>query len=171
MESFGFHLSTRGVLKLQRELDVSGEGLVSLQELVLWYSKMVSSAVKRERRRTTGWRKHWACAKQACALPRRVRIVIAWLLMWGTFAALAMLAVVYSVVFGHETTKLMLFSWSLAEVQVFAIEEPIVIAMAILLPWLSERLTNSELFGETLSSVVSSGASLCVALGRWCGKQ
>jgi hypothetical protein len=41
MTDLGFHLSRRGIIKLQRELDTSGEGLVSLQELVVWYNKMV----------------------------------------------------------------------------------------------------------------------------------
>ncbi|KAJ1636383.1 hypothetical protein T492DRAFT_959500 [Pavlovales sp. CCMP2436] len=167
MTDLGFHLSRRGILKLQRELDTSGEGLVSLQELVLWYNTMVDKAIERERKRKTGWRKHWARAKRACTLPPRVRLVIAWLLMWGLFAVLSMLAVVYSVVFGHETTKLMLFSWSIACAQTFTFEEPIMIAMSILLPWLGEQLTSNVLVGRIVTKFVSPVVSGCYTLAGW----
>mmetsp|Transcript_23863 Transcript_23863/g.59455 ORF Transcript_23863/g.59455 Transcript_23863/m.59455 type:complete len:134 (+) Transcript_23863:1-402(+) len=128
---------------------------------------MVDKAIERERKRQTGWRKHWARAKRACTLPPRVRLVIAWLLMWGLFAVLSMLAVVYSVVFGHETTKLMLFSWCFACTQTFTVEEPFMIAMSILLPWLSEQLTNNVLVGKIFAKVVSPVSSWCYTVANW----
>ena len=85
-------------------------------------TRALQDAVERERKRQTGWRKYWARAKHACTLPPRVRVAVAWLLMFGIFTGLAMIAVIYSVVFGAETTRLMLFSWSLASVQTFTIE-------------------------------------------------
>jgi hypothetical protein len=74
-----------------------------------------------------------------------------------------MIAVIYSVVFGAETTRLMLFSWSLAQTQTYSIEEPIVIALAILLPWVIDGLTSNEVSGELLSSLVEALVSNCVA--------
>ncbi|KAJ1630048.1 hypothetical protein T492DRAFT_1117319 [Pavlovales sp. CCMP2436] len=197
----GFHLSQRGILKLQRELDPSGEGLVSLQELVHWYNMMVDNAIERERKRQTGWRKHLARVKRACTLPPHVRLVVAWLLMWGLFAALSMLAVVYSAVFGHETTKLMLFSWCIACAHTFTIEvrtepyprpacarvatcegglahasfaaplrrpqEPTMISMSILLPWLGEQLTSNVLVGRIVTKLVSPVISGCQTVAGW----
>ncbi|KAJ1629684.1 hypothetical protein T492DRAFT_840620 [Pavlovales sp. CCMP2436] len=163
MDDLGFNLTGRGLRELQRELDWTGEGLISLQELVLWYSKMVIGAVERERRRRTGWRKQWARANQACALPPRVRFVISWLLMWAIFAALAMIAVVYSVLFGHETTRLMLFSWGLAQSQTYSLEEPIIIVSSILLPWVIDTLSSNEVTGEILNEYVGGIISNCVA--------
>ncbi|KAJ1636386.1 hypothetical protein T492DRAFT_959521 [Pavlovales sp. CCMP2436] len=167
MTDLGFHLSRRSILKLQRELDTSGEGLVSLQELVLWYNTMVDKAIERERKRQTGWRKHWARAKRACTLPPRVCLVIAWLLMWGLFAALSMIAVVYSGVFGHETTKLMLFSWCIACAHTYTFEEPFMISMSILLPWLGEQLTNNVLVGRMVTKFVSPVVSGCYTVTGW----
>ena len=42
MKDTGFHLSDRGLLNLYRELDRTGDGLISLQEFVRWYSNMVN---------------------------------------------------------------------------------------------------------------------------------
>jgi hypothetical protein len=71
MDDLGFQLTSRGIIKLQRELDRTGEGLVSLQELVIWYDTKVTLAIERERKRRTGWRKHWARAKAADVEPLR----------------------------------------------------------------------------------------------------
>jgi hypothetical protein len=90
--------------------------------IILLIPPLLQNAIERERKRQTGWRKHWARAEKACALPPRVRVAGAWLLMCGIFVALAMIAVIYSVVFGAETTRLMLFSWCIAQSQAFAVE-------------------------------------------------
>jgi hypothetical protein len=160
-------------------------------------------AIERERKRQTGWRKHWARAKRACTLPPRVRLVVAWLLMFGMFIGCAMLAVVYSVVFGHETTRLMLFSWILASVQTFTLEvrteprhprpalarvpparagfsllccapfaarppqEPFMIAMSILLPWLGEQLTSNALTNKIFGKFVSPVVGMCSTVAGW----
>jgi hypothetical protein len=84
-------------------------------------------------------------------------------MMWAIYVALAMIAVIYSVVFGAETTRLMLFSWSLATAQAYSIEEPIIIALSILLPWVIDTLTSNEVTGEFLGSLVSALVSNCVA--------
>jgi hypothetical protein len=166
-------------------------------------TRLLQNAVERERKRQTGWRKYWARAKQACTLPPRVRVAVAWLLMLGIFTGLSMIAVIYSVVFGAETTRLMLFSWCLASAQTFMIEvrrnslartrarprcrlqprgpdsmmcpfaahlcaqEPLVIALAILMPWLIDRLTGNELFGELFGNVVQNAVGLCVSTGNF----
>jgi uncharacterized membrane protein len=77
---------------------------------------MVQKAIARKYTQQSSWRKHWARAKQACNPHPLVRIVVAWLLIWGVFVALALLSVVYARVFGPQLTQLALTSWSLAQV-------------------------------------------------------
>jgi hypothetical protein len=125
--------------------------------------------------------------------------------MLGIFTGLAMIAVIYSVVFGAERTRLMLFSWCMASVQTFTVEvksparepcapalppasagpwrelccapsppacapspqEPLVIALAILMPWLVDGLTSNELFSELFGNFVQNAVSLCVKTGKF----
>lgn len=155
MADLGFTLSARGLRALVAELDNTREGLISFPEFVMWYDAEVKKAVERERLRRIGWRSHYARLSAACTLPPRVRIAIAWLLMWSIFTALALLAVIYSRVLGASTTRLMLLSWGLAQAQSYTVEEPILILLAMLLPWIIDSLTSNELSGQICGSFVT----------------
>lgn len=163
MADLGFTLSRRVLRSLAAELDSTGEGLVSLPELVVWYDKQVKDALKRERSRQVGWRKHYYRLSAACALPKHVRIVLAWLVIWACFTALALLAVIYSRVLGPATTRSMLLSWGLAQAQAYTLEEPLLILLAIMLPWLIDSLTSNELTGQICGSIVSAITGTFVA--------
>jgi len=155
MHDLGFTISRRRLTALARELSGGGnEAGITLASLVLWYDGMVQKAIGREFARQSGWRKHAAALGRATTLPPRVRIVIAWLLLWAVFVALALLAVVYGRVLGPQLTRLALTSWSLAQMQTFLLQEPVLIAALALLPSLIDRLASYDVCGEQLASLV-----------------
>jgi hypothetical protein len=78
---------------------------------------MVQKAVEREFARKSGWRKHAGVLVRATTLPPRVRIVLAWLLVWGLYGGLALLAVVYGRLFGPNLTQIAIASWGFAWIQ------------------------------------------------------
>lgn len=54
--------------------------------------------------------------------PRKVRIVLAWLTMWGLFTGMGLVVIVYMRTFGRSQVQLLLTSWSIAEAQAIVVE-------------------------------------------------
>jgi len=148
MRDLGFTLSRRRLAALASELDGGGdEAGIKFTALVRWYDGLVQKAINRKLERQSGWRKHAAALGRATTLPPRVRIVIAWLLVWAVFVALALLAVVYGRVFGPQQTQLVITSLGIAQAQTISLQEPLLIVVLALLPALIDRIAPADSFG------------------------
>ncbi|KAJ1632394.1 hypothetical protein T492DRAFT_905142 [Pavlovales sp. CCMP2436] len=159
LRDLGFTLSRHRLAALELELqDRDGsdgrEAGITLNGLVYWYDGIVTQAVERELARHSGWRKYMP---RLPSIPPIVRIVLAWLLVWAIFVALALVAVVYARVFGPATTQLILFSWCLGEFQSIAVQEPLLIILAALLPVL---LVQSKFLSRCMETIAQSEENL-----------
>jgi hypothetical protein len=84
-----------------------------------------------------------------------VRLALAWLAMWSFFVAMGLLSVVYARSFGAEATRLMFLSWGLAETLTLVVEEPLLIAIAVLLPAFADgALDNTGVLGAAVSATI-----------------
>jgi len=162
LADMGFTATRARVRKLAKELDVTGEGSITLAEFVVWYDLEVKEAIHREMRRQKGWRRHWARFKERITPPWYIRIALCWASVWAIYVALALIAVVYARLFGPETTRLMLFSWTLAEFQTLTLEEPILIALGILIPFLIDALTSNEYMAELVNVFMGTSVGACL---------
>jgi hypothetical protein len=166
LRELGFRLTKRRVRMLSEQLDADGSTEVSYAELVVWYDSMVVEAVERMERRQRGWRKHAAALGRALTIPPWAKVALAWLAMWGAFTAMAMVSITLSLLIGQEQTRLMLFSWTLAETQTLCVEEPLIIALSAILPFIMDRLTSNPLVAEVVESLFSHSIGACISMAK-----
>jgi hypothetical protein len=94
--------------------------------------------------------------------------------MWAFLIVEVMLAVVYARSFGDAATWLMFLSWGLSEMQLLAIEEPLMIIISVLLPsWFDQALANTGAFGAAINATLAKTAgwiaSACRGAREACG--
>jgi hypothetical protein len=156
----GFRLGRKRRRDIAAELDSDGDGLIDLQELARWYGAIVEQEAERELRRSRGLGGMLRRLGAKLAPPPHIKLATAWLVMWSLFIAEAMLAVVYARSFGNDATRLMFLSWGIAEVQLLAIEEPLLIVVSVLLP---------SCFDRALDGTGALGAAISVGLTKVLG--
>mmetsp|Transcript_8670 Transcript_8670/g.21124 ORF Transcript_8670/g.21124 Transcript_8670/m.21124 type:complete len:90 (+) Transcript_8670:3-272(+) len=76
---------------------------------------------------------------------------------------MSFVAITYSRLIGAEQTRIMMVSWGVAEGQTFVLEEPILIALTVTLPFILDRLTSNEVMAEFVNEVLSSTVGATVA--------
>jgi hypothetical protein len=96
-------------------------------------------------------------------LPKRVKVAIAWVVNWAMFAVFALLATVLAVGFGEERFNAIITSWAVSLGQTFGAEEPVMIWIYLLIPWLVESFSNSEFLSELLASFMGTAVGRCVS--------
>lgn len=87
---------------------------------------------------------------------------MAWLVSWSMFAMLAILSITYGVLFGEDRFQALMQSWGIALSQTFAVEEPLMIVLAVLLPRLVEALSSSSVVQEILNTAIGQLIVSCV---------
>lgn len=97
-------------------------------------------------------------------LPLWAKRSIAWFLMVAIYVVLSMLIVIYGRLFGPAKTQAMLSSWGLALSQTFVVEEPGIIALSVILPWLMNALTSNPLVADISNAIA--GSFIGQAFGR-----
>ncbi|KAG8462819.1 hypothetical protein KFE25_001592 [Diacronema lutheri] len=160
----GFRFTRAALRSLAAELDSSGEGRISFGELIAWFDAQVQRALDREERWARGWRKCAGGALARCAPPPALRIAAAWTAMAAIFATLALLAITYSRAFGPGTTRSMVLSWGLAEAQALALEEPIAIALTVLVPSCLASVCGEENVLQTTIALVANSCARSLGL-------
>lgn len=95
------------------------------------------------------------CAKYGPS--RRTKRILAWLFMFACYAVFAWLTLVYGLTFGNDKFRNMVISWSIALGQTFAVDEPLLILLAQLIPSLIETLSSSEVFNNLFNACMATG--------------
>lgn len=80
-----------------------------------------------------------------------------------SYAVFSALIVVYGLFFGNAKMERLVQSWGLALVQTFGVEEPLLITLTQLVPYLMERLTSNEAFAQIVHELLSTGVGKAIS--------
>jgi hypothetical protein len=95
-------------------------------------------------------------------LPPLARILLAWAATLSVFVACSMIVITYARSFGETRFRMLILTWGFGLVQTVTIEEPVMIWVFMLIPWIVESVTRNELTGELLKQFMGSTIGQCV---------
>ncbi|KAJ1637713.1 hypothetical protein T492DRAFT_834293 [Pavlovales sp. CCMP2436] len=147
LDRLGEEVPPRAAAAIFRRLDRDGDGKASLDEIEQWFRKRKRAESTRLRRAEL-WRR--------CSLSRHSKQLLAWLAMLGLYANFLVLILAYGLQFGDAKVARLVQSWGIGLSQTFALDEPIMILIAELIPAAIDATSKNEFCGEIVNEVINS---------------
>jgi len=171
MRRIGMPLSNEQATSMLDELDSNDTGDIDFSELLTWYCRRMQEFAEYEAKRRQNRSRLCVTWEDQMKLPKLAKVAIAWLVNWAMFAVFALITTVLAVNFGEERFNAIITSWAVSLSQTFAAEEPVMIWVYLLIPWLIESISHNEFFSELLASFLGSAVGQCVSsVFGFCGK-
>mmetsp|Transcript_30791 Transcript_30791/g.71714 ORF Transcript_30791/g.71714 Transcript_30791/m.71714 type:complete len:2142 (+) Transcript_30791:407-6832(+) len=154
LERLGEEVDVRQLAAIFRRLDQDGSGKASFDEIEKWFREHKKAESVRLRR-AEFWRRYTPS--------RRTKRVLAWVAMLGLYGTFLLLIVVYGRQFANAKLSRLVSSWSIALSQTFAVEEPIMIVVAQLIPAVMEAISENEVWGAVVHEIFNSFFARAIA--------